>query len=93
MGIRGQAVFLLLWTSLQTRGSEALPADVQPASLIFSRGILEELNSIRGSKLLPLFLRMFPFSSYRPFDFSPLPPSPEPLCLTQRSYVQLSKVL
>lgn len=73
----GQTCFLLL-TSLQTLGTEALPADVQPASVILSQGILAELNTIRHSKLPPWLLSIFPLSSYlptfaRPFSFSLYP--------------------
>lgn len=44
----GQTCFLLL-ASLQTSDTETLPADVQPATLILSQGILAELNTIRQS--------------------------------------------
>lgn len=64
----GQTCFLLL-TSLQTSGTEALPADVQPASLIFSQGILAELNTIRQSN--------YPLGSLAYF----LPPPISPLSL------------
>lgn len=69
MDTGGQICFLLL-TSLQTSGIEALPADVQPASLILSQGILAELNTIRQSN--------YPLGSLAYF----LPPSTSPLVLS-----------
>lgn len=61
----GQTCFLRL-TSLQALGTEALPVDVQPASLILSQGILAGLNTIRHSELPPWLLSIFPLSSYLP---------------------------